>query len=149
MPAPALEIADIQSEADDDEQPKEWTNFDYFKSAMNSVGLHRQCRSTKINTKTTPCIVNDPRGCSHVVVQKRLRDAFSIDVLLFRHIVQMAFDEMTWCEDDVVPHIVELRRNRGCQYLRAEEITLIVLHDGFITINPNKDWSAGTTFLVL
>jgi hypothetical protein len=149
FPDNAPEINDARSEGDDDEQPKDWNDFDYLKSAMSAVGLDRQCRSIKINTKTTPCIVDDPRGYLHVVVQKRLHDAVPIDVVLFRRIVQMASDILIWCKDDVMPprcHLVkQLRVNQGCPYIRAGEITLIVLHDGLVAINPNKDWSIGST----
>jgi hypothetical protein len=63
--------ASERSEDDDVEPPKDWNNLCYLKSAMNTLGLHRRCQNTDINTNTTPCIVNDPRGNLHVVAHPK------------------------------------------------------------------------------
>jgi hypothetical protein len=132
---------------DDDEQLKDWNNFEALKCSLNAIGIHKQCGDATINTKTTPCVVNDPYGRLHFVIQKRLRDAFSIDVSLCRRIVQKAFDILTWYQDNVMPPscqlIRSLQENKDCPRIMAEEIAAMVVYDGLITNNPNQDWTTG------
>jgi hypothetical protein len=46
--------------------------------------------NTTINTKTTPCITNNPCGSRHNVIPRRLHDAFVIKVGFFRDLLSVA-----------------------------------------------------------
>jgi hypothetical protein len=142
-PGGAAPDDDSGAHADDDVGPPEdWGNLDYLKSAMNTMGLHRRCQDTVINTNTTHCVVNDPRGNLHVVVRKRLRGAFPVDVETFRAIIQVAFDKLLLYEDDIMPphcHLIrKLREFQGRRDLQAEEIARIILYGGLVAIHPNR-----------
>jgi hypothetical protein len=111
------------------------------------MGVREHCGDTTINTKTTPCIVNDPLGGSHSVIPVRLHDAFVIDVSLFRQLVQAALNIISWYEGDVMPphcHLIrDLQEFKDCPEIMAEEVSDMIRCEGIVTINPNRDWFTG------
>jgi hypothetical protein len=80
------------------------------------------------------------------VIQKRLRDAFVIKVSLFRELLWVAQDTVGWYGNNPMPtHCWLVRELDACEQfpeIMAEEITLIIMSGGVLTLIPNKDWAA-------
>jgi hypothetical protein len=133
-----------------EEQSKEWIHLETLKRTLNAYGVEIGSRlhggDITINTKTAPCVANHPHGRARGVMQKRLRDAFVLKVSLFRELVQAALETITWYDNDAMPThcwlVQDLDAYKDSPELMAEEITLIIMNEGVLTLNPNKDWSA-------
>jgi hypothetical protein len=80
------------------------------------------------------------------VIQKRLHDAFVIKVSLFRELLRAALDTIGWYDNNAMPThcwlVRDLDTYKDFPEIMAEEITLIIMTGGVLTLNPNMDWAA-------
>jgi hypothetical protein len=110
------------------------------------MGPRLHSGDTTINAKTTPRIVNRPCGSRHSVIPRRLRDAFVIMGSFFAELLSVALDTANWYQERHMSTrcwwMRELEKYKQINEIMAEEITIIILNGGILTLNPNEDWIA-------
>jgi hypothetical protein len=135
---------------DNEDKSTEWTHLETLKYTLDAHGVEIGSRShsgdVTIDTKTTPRIVNHLSSSRRSVMQKRLRDAFVIEVSLFQELLWVGQDTVGWYGNNPMPThcwlVRELDAREQFPEIMVEEITLIIMNGGVLTLNPNKDWAA-------
>jgi hypothetical protein len=80
------------------------------------------------------------------VIPRRLHDAFVIMVSFFRELFSVALDTAHCYQKGPMPThcwlAQELEKYKREDEIMAEEITIIIMNGGILTLNPNEDWTA-------
>jgi hypothetical protein len=141
--------ATIDATMNDDDETNEQKEVGTINHTLEIYGIEMGPRlhsgDITINTKTTPCVVNRPCGPRRSVIPRRPHDAFVIMVSFFRELFSVALEAAHWYQEGPMPThcwlVRELEKYKQLDEM-AEQITIIILNGGILTLNPNKDWAA-------
>jgi hypothetical protein len=142
--------ASIDATMNDDDARDEQKEAEIIIRTLEIYGIEMGPRlhngDATVDAKTTPCVVNRPCGSRHSVIPRRLHDAFVIMVSFFRELLSVALDAAHWYQERPMPTrcrlVRELEKYKQINEILAEEITIIILNGGILTLNPNGDWAA-------